>query len=224
MSVAKDVVAQLKDNGSVSRGWLGVGIQEVDKNLADSFGLDKPMGSLVSQLEPGGPAEESGILVGDIIIEFDGQPIQLSADLPHVVGMTRPGSTVPVRVMRDGKVVKLKVKVGTLDDKGAESFLADAPEASGGRLGLMVEDVPESYRKRWHLRGGVLIREVVAGMPGDSFGLRKGDVITQIGNALISDSEEFNSIVEGLPTNVHIAVRIVRRGRPGFVAIRLEDQ
>ena len=105
--MAIDVVDQLKASGQVVRGWLGVGIQEVDRDLAESFGLDKPAGALVSQLEPGGPAEQAGVRVGDVVVEFNGEEIGESADLPHVVGMIKPGTQARMKVIRDGKPLSL---------------------------------------------------------------------------------------------------------------------
>ena len=115
VSVINNVVAQLKDKGRVTRGWLGVTIQDVDKNLAESFGLDRPRGALVVQVSEGGPADKAGLKSGDVIVSFDGRDIPTSADLPHVVGLIAPGTEVKVEVVRDRKRKKLDVEVGGLD-------------------------------------------------------------------------------------------------------------
>jgi serine protease Do len=117
-SVARNVVAQLKDHGSVSRGWLGVSIQEMDKDLATSFGLSKPEGALVAQVIPGGPADKGGILAGDIITAFNGKPILFSSDLPHQVGQVVPGASAKLALLRNGKQTALELKVGELPDYG----------------------------------------------------------------------------------------------------------
>lgn len=117
-SVARNVVAQLKDHGSVSRGWLGVSIQEMDKDLATSFGLSKPEGALVAQVIPGGPADKGGILAGDIITAFNGKPILFSSDLPHQVGQVAPGASAKLALVRNGKQTALELKVGELPDYG----------------------------------------------------------------------------------------------------------
>lgn len=221
ISVAIDVVDQLKTSGEVVRGWLGVGIQEVDRNLAESFGLEKPMGALISQLEPGGPAEKGGVEVGDIVIEFNGERIDESADLPHVVGLTRPGTTATVRVIRDGKTRDLRLTVGKLS--GDESRTVAQAEPSGGRIGLGVEELSDQQKARLKISGGVVVREVVPGQPGARAGLRPGDIITLIGSEPVKNVEDFEDIVAGLPANTHIPVRILRRGMAGFVAIRIEE-
>lgn len=221
ISVAIDVVDQLKTSGEVVRGWLGVGIQEVDRNLAESFGLEKPMGALISQLEPGGPAEKGGVEVGDIVVEFNGERIDESADLPHVVGLTRPGTTATVRVIRDGKTRDLRLTVGKLS--GDESRTVAQAEPSGGRIGLGVEELSDQQKARLKISGGVVVREVVPGQPGARAGLRPGDIITLIGSEPVKNVEDFEDIVAGLPANTHIPVRILRRGMAGFVAIRIEE-
>jgi serine protease Do len=221
ISVAIDVVDQLKTSGEVVRGWLGVGIQEVDRNLAESFGLEKPKGALISQLEPGGPAEKGGIEVGDIVIEFNGERIDESADLPHVVGLTKPGTTATVRVIRDGKTRDLRLTVGKLS--GDESRTVAQAEPSGGRIGLGVEELSDQQKARLKIGGGVVVREVVPGQPGARAGLRPGDIITLIGSEPVKNVGDFEDIVAELPANTHIPVRILRRGMAGFVAIRIEE-
>jgi serine protease Do len=221
IAVAIDVVEQLKQNGEVVRGWLGVGIQEVDRNLAESFGLDRPMGALISQVEPGGPADHAGVRIGDVVVELDGKPINESADLPHVVGLVRPGTEVELRLIREGKPKQVTVKVGKLGGDEAPD-LAGAV-SGGGRIGLEAEDLSAQQRSRLRINGGVVVREVVPGKAAARAGLRPGDVITQIGNTAVGNLEEFEQIVEELPANTHIPVRLVRRGQAGFVAIRIEE-
>lgn len=223
ISVAINVAEQLKSSGHVVRGWLGVGIQDVDRALAESFGLDKPAGALISQLEPDGPAEKAGVHVGDIVISFDDKPISESADLPHVVGLVKPGTQAQMRVIREGKPVDLRIKVGELpgDDKGAQVAKVST---NGGRLGLVVEDLDARQKSNLHVAGGVVVREVVTGTPGERAGLLPGDVITQIGRLIVRDAAAFRNIVAGLPAGTHVPVRLLRNGQAGFVAIRIEDQ
>jgi len=220
-SVALNVVEQLKEKGQVARGWLGVAIQDVDRQLAESFGLDRPMGALISQLEPGGPAKEAGLKVGDVIIKFDNKPIQQSADLPHVVGQTEPGETVRIIAVRNAKSIKLKVKVGSLDSNG-QSILA-GNTGPDNVLGLIVEELPQKYRSNRRLSGGVIIQQVLPDSPGSQAGLQPGDVITQIGNNRVASVVEFYKLSEDLPKNTHVAMRIIRRGKPSFIAIHIED-
>lgn len=222
-SVAVNVVSQLKEKGRVDRGWLGVVIQEVDKDLADSFGLKKPQGALVAQLEPQGPAEKSGIKVGDIILKFGKDSIFASGDLPHAVGATAPGSEVPVVVMRKGKRKTINVAVGRLEGNETVAPLASATQEPGvDRLGLLVEDVDPALRDKWRLNGGVLVTRVdPQGAAADS-GLAAGDVIAQLGFEQIDSLEDYQKVLDKLPSDSLLPIRFFRDGRPSFRTIRLK--
>ena len=209
ISVAVDVAEQLKSSGHVVRGWLGVGIQDVDRGLAESFGLDKPVGALISQLEPGGPAEKAGVRIGDIVVEFDGQPINESADLPHIVGLVKPGTHSAMKVIRDGKKTDLRITVGELKSDEDTGAVAQA-SATGGRIGLVVEDLDREDKEQLRIGGGVVVRDVARGKAGDRAGLRPGDVITQIGSEPVRDAASFRRIVERLPSGTHVLVRLLR--------------
>lgn len=218
-NTVKNVVAQLRDKGRVDRGWLGVVIQEVDRNLAQSFGLDKPIGALIAQLEPGGPAEKGGIQVGDVVIEFNGSPIETMGDLPHAVGSTIPGEKVNVVVVRQGNKRKLKVTVDTL---GGAGVISASSSSIGGRLGVLVEKVDDRTISSWRLAGGVVVRDVAPDSPAAKSGVSPGDVIVQIGYEDVLDEGEFHKIVEALPADTLVPIRFFREGRPTFRTIMLE--
>lgn len=223
-SVALEVVEQLKEKGRVDRGWLGVVIQEVDRDLADSFGLDKPMGALVAQVEPEGPADSSGVRVGDIILKFGSASINSSGDLPHAVGRTAPGKTVAVKVLREGKPKNLQVTVGTLgagDEPGGVA--THEPAAVGGRLGLVVDDIDSRLKKAWHLPGGVVVKQVRRGGPGAQAGLQPGDVIAQLGFNEVDSLETFKQVEAELPADSLLPIRFFRRGRPAFRTIIIKE-
>jgi serine protease Do len=223
VSVVINVVEQLKDSGHVTRGWLGVTIQNVDKTLAESFGLDKPRGALISQLQPGGPADKGGLESGDIILRFDGADIRTSADLPHVVGLTRPGTRVSVEIMREGRTRTLKMAVGGLDADEEPSIVAKSAEgAAGGKLGLVVEEIDDQLQSRWGITGGVVVTEVVADSPGDRAGILRGDVVTLIGSTPITSLSTYSRAVDGLPGGKSVPMRIIRRGSPLFIGLRLD--
>jgi serine protease Do len=226
VNVLRNVVAQLKDSGTVTRGWLGVTIQNVDRNLAESFGLDRPMGALISQLAPDGPAANSGLEPGDIIIAFDGEDIDTSADLPHVVGLKAPGSEVDVRIVRDRKERTIEVTVGGLDadDSAEAAYRSDADaESRGGRLGIIIEEPPEDMLSRWDLSGGVLVRSVQPDSPADEAGLMPGDVITAVGATPVRSADSFRDIVNDLDDGQSVPLRVMRRGSPLFIGLRLRD-
>jgi len=224
VSVVRNVVAQLKADGRVTRGWLGVTIQDVDKNLAESFGLDRPRGALVVQLAEGGPADKAGLQPGDVIISFDGQDIPASADLPHVVGLIPPDTTVPVEIVRDEKHKKLKVKVGGLDADDSYTLSAgDTEDGGGGRLGLMVETASVEALERLEISGGVIVREVLPDSVAAASGLMAGDVITLIASSPIKSVEAYEQVVSKLESGSFVPLRLIRRGSPLFIGLKLQD-
>ena len=219
-SVALDVVAQLKSDGRVQRGWLGVVIQDVDKALAESLELGKPQGALINAVEEDGPADRGGIVPGDVIVSFDGQPIVNSGDLPHVVGGVAPGSKVSVEIYREGKRKTLNVEVGSLD-KNADS-VANSDIDSSDRLGLITAPVSDSERQQLRLRGGIMLAEVAADSAAVRAGLRTGDIIVQLGYSRIDDLDEYRQVVKELPENTPIAIRFYRGGQAIFRTIQID--
>ncbi|BFM07621.1 DegQ family serine endoprotease [Halioxenophilus aromaticivorans] len=220
-NVAIDVVKQLKDKGRVDRGWLGVMIQEVDKDLAQSFGLRKPGGALVARIESGSPADKSDLEVGDIIVEFNGQRIAQSSDLPHVVGSTEPGSKVPVEVMREGKEKTLSVTVATLESRGGAIAASNGGKSAtdGGRLGMAVESLDKDVKEELGVDAGVLVVSISPDGPADDAGLQAGDVITQIGFNAVNSVADYDKVVQQLPKDSLLPIRFVRQGQPIFRTI-----
>ncbi len=219
-SLALDVVDQLKDKGRVDRGWLGVMIQDVDKNLASSLGLDKPMGALISELDDEGPAAKSGLKAGDLIIKFNGNEVHTSSDLPYLVGRTAPKSKVPVVIMRKGKEQNLAVTVGILPISPAEAATrpAAAPiNNSVDALGLVVSTLEQTQRDG--ADAGVVVNDVKPGSPAAEAGIQAGDVITQLAFTDIQSPADYAKIVKGLPKNEPQAIRFYRQGRPVFRSI-----
>jgi len=222
VSVVRSVVDQLKDSGSVSRGWLGVTIQDVDRNLAESFELDRPMGALIAQLAPGGPAEGAGFEPGDVIIEFAGQPIDSSADLPHVVGLLRPGTEVDALVVREGRRETLSVTVAGLDaDEDPALAARGASETDEDMLGILCENAAPDILERWGLSGGVLVRRVEPGLPAADAGIRAGDVITMVANKPVQDLDALRDVTGSLRAGSSVPVRLIRRGTPLFIGLRV---
>jgi serine protease Do len=224
IDVAMDVANQLKEGGKVSRGWLGVVIQEVNKDLAESFGLDKPAGALVAQVLENGPAAKGGLQVGDVILSLNGQPIVMSADLPHLVGALKPGAEAMLDVVREGERKRLALAVGALPTEGEEVALGDSAgvERSSNRLGVSVVELSAEQKKAFDLRGGVVIKEVQSG-PAALIGLRPGDVITHLNNQAIDSAKTFASVAKELPVNRSVSMRVLRQGRASFITFKLAE-
>ncbi|MAS23966.1 MAG: serine peptidase [Oceanospirillaceae bacterium] len=223
INVALDVADQLKEKGKVSRGWLGVVIQEVSKDLAESFGLDKAAGALVAQVVPDSPAEAAGLESGDIITRFDGKDIYLSSDLPHQVGRIKPGEKAKIDIVRNGKRKTLNVEIGVLPDSdGAELAMnsGDPQEHASKRLGVVVAEL--SGRQRKAVGDGVIVKEVKRG-PAAFSGLVNGDIITNIAGDAVTSVDEFERIAKDLPANRSVPMRIVRRGSAMFIPLRINE-
>ncbi|BDM24545.1 DegQ family serine endoprotease [Pseudomonas sp. NPDC089428] len=226
IDVAIDVSNQLKKDGKVSRGWLGVVIQEVNKDLAESFGLDKPAGALVAQVLENGPAAKGGLQVGDVILSMNGQPIVMSADLPHLVGSLKDGEKAKLEIIRNGKRQTLDVAVGPMPDDDADIAAGSSPEGSAernsNRLGVSVSDLTAEQKKTLELKGGVVIKEVQDG-PAAMIGLRPGDVISHLNNQAVASAKQFTEIAKDLPKNRSVSMRVLRQGRASFITFKLAE-
>ncbi|MCU1721203.1 MULTISPECIES: DegQ family serine endoprotease [unclassified Pseudomonas] len=224
IDVAIDVSNQLKKDGKVSRGWLGVVIQEVNKDLAESFGLDKPAGALVAQVLENGPAAKGGLQVGDVILNLNGQPIIMSADLPHLVGGLKDGAKAKLEIIRNGKRQNLDVTIGALpdDDQEVSASAGGGLERNSNRLGVTVSDLTAEQKKSLELNGGVVIKEVQDG-PAALIGLRPGDVISHLNNQAIASAKEFTEIAKELPKNRSVSMRVLRQGRASFITFKLAE-
>ncbi|MGB2129857.1 MAG: DegQ family serine endoprotease [Marinobacterium sp.] len=221
IDVAMDVAEQLKGRGFVERGWLGVVIQEVSRDLAESFGLDKPAGALVAKVMADSPARASGLREGDVIIAFNDQAVELSSDLPPLVGRVKPGETAQVDVIRNGRKQTLDVTIGRLPtDDDVTDGRTDTP-ADSNRLGLTVAPLPKELSEKWHVRSGVMVDQVREGA-GARAGLVRGDVITMLNGQQVETIEQFSRLVADLPQGRSVPLHIVRRGSPLFIALKLK--
>ncbi len=226
VDVAMDVVAQLKENGSVSRGWLGVLIQDVTRELAESFGMQRPHGALVAKVLDGSPAAKAGIEVGDIIIKFNGRPINYSADLPPLVGRAPVGKPSATVVLRDGQRRTLKVVIGELPEE-EELRQADAGGGSAQgrvpRVGLKLGELSAEQREQLGVdKGGLLVTDVEKG-PAARAGLRPGDVILKLAGREVVDLTQFREQVKELPTGRPLPLLVLRGEAPMFLAMRIDE-
>lgn len=219
------VSEQLKTTGRVTRGRIGVQIGEVTKDVADSLGLPKANGALVQRVEQGGPAEKGGIEPGDIIVKFNGAPIEKSSDLPRMVGNTKPGARSTVTVWRKGAARDLAINIGEMepDNKVAkEEARKPKPEQAVNTLGLAVTDLSEVQKRELKIDGGAVI-ENAEGAAARA-GLRPGDIILRINNTDVKDGKQFNALVSKLEPKKTVLL-LVRRGEASqFVTIKPNGQ
>jgi len=214
IDVAMNVVDQIKANGKVSRGRLGVVIQDVNAELAESFGLKKPAGALVSDVEPGSPAAKAGIETSDIILKYDGKPIETSFDLPRLVGSTKPGTKVPMTVWRKGEMRDITVQVGEM----SETQTANAENPKTDMAGLAVSPLNEEQKKQLGIQSGVLVNDV-SGLAARA-GIQAGDIIMAVGNTPVNNAQE---LARALNVKNHktVALLIKREEGSSYVPLRL---
>jgi len=224
INMVMSVVDQLKASGRVARGWLGVLIQDVTRELAESFGMDKPRGALVAKVLPDSPAEKAGFQVGDVVISFDGKNIVRSSNLPPVVGMTEVGRNVKVEILRNGKKKNLTVNLGELPDEDATLASAAEPKIiSDNKLNIAVADLNAEQRNSLEIKeNGVLVSNVNAG-PARKAGVRRGDVILMMNNIDVKDSKHFKDLIDKLPSDKSVPLLVQRRGGPVFLALKLSE-
>ncbi len=219
IEVAMNVAGQLRATGHVTRGWLGVVIQDVNEELARSFGLSRPMGALVARVLPDTPAARAGIRVGDVIVAYDGHVVVGSAKLPSMVGPTRIGSRVPVTVIRDGKPLILRVRIATLPDRPRMAAAHRGRVIPAHGLGIAVTALPTQRRAAGDERDhGVLVTAVGAG-PALRAGVRRGDVLLMINGVRIGDPKQFARVSAALPRGAIVPVLVQRREGAVFLAV-----
>jgi serine protease Do len=216
------VAEQLKATGRVVRGRIAVAVGQVTKDVADSLGLPRAEGALVSSVEPGGPADKAGVQPGDIILKFNGVPVDADTDLPRMVGDTKPGTQATVTVWRKGRTTELPITVTeTQSDKTVKAAERQAPPAKAqprNPLGLTVRDIPLDQKKAQNLRGGVEVQAVEG--PAVRVGLQKGDIILRIGDTDIASTKDFDRAVAHLDSQKTVAVLVRRGDNTQFVPMR----
>ena len=221
IDVVVDVAKQLQATGRVSRGRIGVVIQEVTKELAESFGLPKATGALVNSVEKGGPAEKAGIQASDVILKFDNKEIGSSNELPRIVAATRPGAKVNVQVWRKGERKDLQVTVGeTPEERAAKRQPAKKPSGETlGKIGLTVSELTADQRRELNVAGGVMV-ENAEGSAARA-GIRRGDIILAVGNTEVKSVEELNRLL-GASDKPRTVALLVRRGEGSiYIPLRL---
>ena len=214
INVALDVADQIINNGEVSRGYLGVRMSEVDSDLADALGMNKPYGALINDVEEGESADNAGLVPGDVIIEFDSKEIKFSSDLPHVVGQIKPDSKAKAKVIRDGKEITLDFVLGELPIT-SEQFIPAKTQQSSDPLGLKVADIDRDNPSMTNMPEGVIVSRVNPNSAA-SGKVNRGDVITMIQykgqKYMVYDVDSFNQALSNFSSNNKIAIHLIRNG------------
>ncbi len=216
IDVAMDVANQLCEQGYVSRGWLGVSIQPVSEDLAESFGMEQAKGALIAELDSSGPAAEGGLEAGDVILEVNGQKVDHSTTLPRLVGDTAPGEEVELSVLRNGQRETITVEVGEWPNAGPGQADGDPV-----RLGIAVQPLNEMEKRRLGIEHGVRVVKVDPTGHAAAAGILPGDVLVRLGNQPVEGPEQLKEMLANLPDDQPVPVLLNRDGQAYFVAFRL---
>lgn len=223
INVATEIADQLKAHGKVSRGRIGVMIQEMTEELAESFGLFQTGGALVVSVEKDGPADKAGIEVRDVILKFDDKDIAVSSDLPRIVGNTKPNAKVPVQVWRNGATRNVTVLVGEMpsEENGRGRKQSKTPDTSN-RLGLALSELSDKQRKQLGVDGGLLVEEAVHAGIASRAGIRQGDIILGFNNQDVKTVKQFNQLLDKAEKGRNVALLVKRGDMTTFLTMKLD--
>ncbi|ADI30324.1 DegQ family serine endoprotease [Methylotenera versatilis] len=221
IDVAIDISNQLKASGKITRGWLGIAIQEITKELAESFGMKNTNGALVASVEKNGPADKGGLEAGDVITKFDGKAIITSADLPRAVGATKPGKIAAVEVLRKGAVKTLNMGIGEMPSETAEAAQTSkpAPKAEANKIGLTLKELTPQQKKKLNGKNGLLVVDS-AGAAAQA-GIRRGDVVLGLNNSESQSVDLFNKQINAIAIGKTVAVLVLRGENTLYVPIKV---
>lgn len=221
IDVAIDISNQLKSSGKITRGWLGIAIQELTKELAESFGMKNTNGALVAGVERNGPADKGGLEAGDVITKFDSKPITTSADLPRAVGATKPGKIAAVEILRKGSAKTLSIGVGEMPSESTEVAQSSkpAPKAEANKVGLTLKELTPQQKKKLNGKNGLLVIDSVGAAA--QAGIRRGDVILGLNNSETQSVEQFNKQINSVAAGKTVAVLVQRGENTLYVPIKV---
>jgi serine protease Do len=221
IDVALEVSNQLKVSGKVTRGWLGIVLQELSKELAESFGMKNTNGALVAAVEKNGPADKGGLEAGDVIVKFDGKPIMVSSDLPRAVAAAKPGKILPVEVLRKGSQKTLNVAIGEMPTEGTEVAQTNKPSAKPevNRVGLVLKEATAQQRKKLNGKNGLVVLDAQGAAA--QAGVRRGDVILGLNNTEVQNLEQFNKQLAGFAAGKSVALLVLRGENTLYVPVKI---
>ena len=221
IDVAIDISNQLKTSGKITRGWLGIAIQELTKELAESFGMKNTNGALIAGVEKNGPADKGGLEAGDVITKFDNKSIVSSSDLPRAVGATKPGKVAAVEILRKGAAKNLNIGVGEMPTDPSEAAApSKAPaKAEANKIGLTLKELTPQQKKKLNGKNGLLVVDSVGAAA--QAGIRRGDVILGLNNNETQSVEQFNKQINGVAAGKTIAVLVQRADSTLYVPIKV---
>ena len=221
IDVAMDVADQLKRNGKVTRSYLGVSLQDIDRNLAESYKLSKPEGSLITQVAPNSPAARAGLRAGDVILKYNGTPISRTSELLNYLNRSVPNQSIQLEVLRDDKRRNITATVSTAPDDTPAKNNPDTA-AKGPVLGVSIRDVSVAEQRQLDIKGGVLIQEVRRGGSAAQARIMPGDVIVQLNNTTIQNANQFVETVSTLKQGTVARVVIIRQGQRAIIGMRIQ--
>ena len=222
VDLAKGIIAQLRDHGEVTRGWLGVGIQPLNKELGKYYGIEDGKGALVTEVFPGDPAADAGIQPQDIILSINDQQVESSRDLTRIIAESRVGETVKVKVLRDGKVKNFRVKLAKRDDQRIAST-GRSQQGQEGEFGIRVSDVTPELKRQFGIEEneGVIVVEVEPKSKGDKAGVRAGDRILEVNHAKIKSVRDYTQKISQIKSGESVYLYLLRMNR-GHLVVKME--
>ena len=221
IDVAMDVADQLKKNGKVTRSYLGIMLQDIDRTLAESYHLSKPEGALVTQVAPNSPAAKAGFKSGDVILKYNGSPISRTSDLLNYLNRTTPNQVIQLQVLRDDKTRNISATVTTAPDD-TPAKVEQTAQQKGPVIGVSIRNLTAAEQAQLDIKGGILVEEVKRGGIAAQSRLIAGDIITQINNKTILNSEDFIKSVSDLKKGSIARVSIIRQDQRAILGMRIE--
>jgi serine protease Do len=223
VNMAKNVLPQLKEHGKVTRGWLGVMIQQVTPDLAENFGLERPIGALVGQVMPDSPAEKAGLKAGDVIIEYNGKEVSQMSMLPAMVASTTVGEKATLVLIRDGKKQNLTVDIGKLEDE--ETIIADTETGTSKKLGMSVQELTPKLAGQLGIdeTEGLIVTDINSGSAAEEAGIIRGDIILEINREKVENITQYKKALQAAQEKKSILLLIKRDKNTRFVVIDFKE-